>query len=85
MFTVLNSPLHVFFISVAEGLRPAKPHENPSTSGKAEIMTLTPLISVCLDLRPRVFRPLILKGVKLFVLIHFCDLEFLVSLYIRKC
>src|SRR5256885_770996 len=51
---LVNPPM--FFISVTQGLRPAKPHENPSTSGKPELMTLTPLISASLDLRPRVFR-----------------------------
>ena len=46
----------IFLDPVIEGLGPAKPHENPSTSCKAEFITLTPLISACLDLRPRVFR-----------------------------
>ena len=46
----------ISFETVLYGLRPAKPHENRSTSGKAELLTLTPLISARLDLPPRVFR-----------------------------
>jgi len=36
------------------------------TSGKAELVTLTPLISARLDLRPRVFRPCAFKGLVVF-------------------
>jgi hypothetical protein len=38
-------------------VRPAKLHENRSTSDKSEQVTLTPLISARLNLRHRVFRP----------------------------
>jgi hypothetical protein len=37
--------------------RPAKPYENPSTSGEAEVIPLTPLVSARLDLQPRFFDP----------------------------
>jgi hypothetical protein len=45
------------FLAVLYGLRPAKRHENCSTSSKPELTTLTPLISARLDCDPGFFEP----------------------------
>jgi hypothetical protein len=58
----LGGPLPYFFVSVIQGLPPAKLHEIARRQAGPELLTLSPLISARFYLRPGSFEPADSKG-----------------------